>query len=46
VQAADGWNDQECDYVTLRRFRWTQGDATVVIDNPTPNACASRPNSA
>lgn len=34
MQAADGWNDLECNYVTLRKVHWIRGDATVFIDNP------------
>lgn len=34
VQGTDGWHDQECNYTTAHRSRWTRGNATVVIDNP------------
>jgi hypothetical protein len=34
VQNGAGWNDLECNYTTGRKLRWTQGDATVFIDNP------------
>lgn len=36
VQSGDGWHDLERNYATSLKSRWSEGDATVVIDNPSP----------
>lgn len=36
MEGGAGWHDLERNYATFRKARWTDGDATVVIDNPGP----------
>ncbi|MBX3735398.1 MAG: hypothetical protein KF715_01805 [Candidatus Didemnitutus sp.] len=38
VTIGDGWHDLESDYRTLAKARWTTGNATLVIDNPSREA--------
>lgn len=34
VEGLEGWHDLERNYSSSRRHRWTQGNATVFVDNP------------